>query len=98
MCELDHKEHCAEELMLLNCGVGKDLDDRKIEGKRRKEGQRIRWLDSVTDSTDMNLSTLLVLVENRGAWNAIVYVTESDTTQQLNKNNKSRGKCGYFNK
>ena len=70
----------------------------KIEGKRRKEGQRIRWLDSVTDSTDMNLSTLLVLVENRGAWNAIVYVTESDTTQQLNKNNKSRGKCGYFNK
>ena len=56
-------------------------------------------LDRITDSMDMNLSTLLVLVENRGAWHAIVYVlTESDTTQQLNKNNKLRGKCGYFNK
>ena len=56
-------------------------------------------LDRITDSMDMNLSTLLVSVENRGAWHAIVYVlTESDTTQQLNKNNKLRGKCGYFNK
>ena len=40
---------------------------------------------------DMNLSALLVLVENRGAWHAIVHVvTESDMTQQLNKNKANR--------
>ena len=38
----------------------------KIEGKRREQ-QRMRWLDSVTDSTDMNLSKLREIVENRGA-------------------------------
>ena len=61
----------------------------KIEGKRRKGWQGVRWLDST--SMDMNLSALLVLVENRGAWHAIVHVvTESDMTQQLNKNKANR--------
>ena len=45
----------------------------KIEGKRRREHQRIRWLDSITDSTDMNLSKLLETVEDSGAWLVIVY-------------------------
>ena len=45
----------------------------KIEGKRRKEWQRIRWLDSITDSVNMNLSKLQEMVEDRGAWHAIVH-------------------------
>ena len=39
----------------------------KIEGKRRSGQQKMRWLDSVTDSMDMNLSKLREIVENRGA-------------------------------
>ena len=45
----------------------------KIEGKGRSGWQRIRWLDSITDSMDMNLSTLQEMVEDRGAWCAIVH-------------------------
>ena len=52
----------------------------KIEGKRRKEWQRIRWLDSITDSVNMNLSKLQEMVEDRGAWHAIVHgATKSQT-------------------
>ena len=52
----------------------------KIEGKGRSGWQRIRWLDSFTDSMDMNLSTLQERVEDRGARHAAVYVvTESQT-------------------
>ena len=39
----------------------------KIEGKSRRRWQRIRWLDSITDSRDMNLSTLWEIVKDRGA-------------------------------
>ena len=42
----------------------------KIEGKRRKGWQRQKWLDSVIDSVDMNLSKLQEIVEDRGAWRA----------------------------
>ena len=45
----------------------------KIEGKRRKWWQRMRWLDGNTDSVDMNLSKLLEIVKARGAWHAAVY-------------------------
>ena len=44
----------------------------KIEGKRRRRQQRMRCLDSITDSMDMNLSKLWEIVEDRGAWHAIV--------------------------
>ena len=44
----------------------------KIEGKRRG-WQRVRWLDSIADSTDMNLSKLWEIVEDRGAWCATVH-------------------------
>ena len=50
----------------------------KIEGNRKREQQRMRWLDTLTDSVDMNLSTLWETVEDRGAWCAVVYgVTKS---------------------
>ena len=44
----------------------------KIEGKRRRGQQRMRWLDNITDPMDMNLSKLQEM-EDRGAWHAIVH-------------------------
>ena len=52
----------------------------KIEGKRRKRWQRIRRLDSIRDNTDMNLSKLQEIVEDRGVWCAAVHgVTKNHT-------------------
>ena len=45
----------------------------KIEGKRRRGQQRMRWLDSIIDSVDMNLSKLQETVKDRGAWRAAVH-------------------------
>ena len=52
----------------------------KIEGRRRRGRLRMRWLESITDSMDTNLSKFLETVEDRGAWHAIVYgVPKSQT-------------------
>ena len=52
----------------------------KIEGKRRRGRQRMRWLDNITNSMDMNLSKFLEIVKDREAWYAAIHeVTKSQT-------------------
>ena len=53
----------------------------KTQGRRRKRRQRMRWLDGITDSMDMNLSKLWEMVKDRETWHAVVHWAPKSQTQ-----------------
>ena len=76
MLKLQYFDH----LMQREDSLEKTLILGKIEGERRRQ-QRMRWLDSITNLVDMNLSKLRETVEDRGAWRAIVHRVAKSQTQ-----------------
>ena len=75
------KRQYFDHLMQRTDSLEKTLMLGKIEGRRRREQQRMRWFDCTTNSMDMNLSKLRETVEDRGAWHATVHGVAKSQTQ-----------------
>ena len=78
--------------------IGKYSDAGKDWRKRKREWQRMRWLDNITDSMNMNSSKLQEIMEDRGAWHAAVHGlqrVEHDWTTELNQSLRRRGEKGW---
>ena len=73
--KLQHPDH----LMQRTVSLEKILMLGKTEGKRRRGQQRMRWLDGITDSTDMSWSKLREMVKDGGAWHAADGASKSQT-------------------
>ena len=56
----------------------------KIEGRRRRRGQRMRWLNDITDSVNMSLSKFQEIVKDREAWSAVVHAVAKSQTRLSN--------------
>ena len=75
------KHQYVGHLMPTADSLEKTLMLRKIEGRRRRGQQRMRWLDGITDAMDTKLGKLQEMVRDREAWHALVQeVTKADTT------------------
>ena len=77
MLKLPYFDHLVQRANSL----GKTLMPRKIEGKRRRRQQKMRWLDSITNSKDTSLSQLQKTVKDREAWLSVVHGIAKSWTQ-----------------